>query len=47
MDELYTLKELTPSELAERRARIHTEHLDYFYGDFWSMYIDKKKTTTD
>ena len=30
----------TDEELQKKREEIHREHLDYFYGDYWSIYID-------
>lgn len=38
------MKELE-SNIDERtlktRDKIHAEHLDYYYGDYWCMFIDK------
>jgi len=44
MSNYYTLKKVelpTKSQIEEKRALLHAEHLDYFYGDFWSIYIEK------
>jgi hypothetical protein len=44
MSEHYKLKKIVPpteAQLAERREKIHADHLDYFYGDHWSIFIDK------
>jgi len=44
MSDYYTVKKVelpTKSQIEEKRALLHAEHLDYFYGDFWSIYIEK------
>lgn len=32
----------TDEELAKNRKEIHADHLDYFYGDNWCIFIDKE-----
>lgn len=44
MSEYYKLKEIEPpteAQMHERREKIHADHLDYFYGDHWNIFIDK------
>lgn len=31
----------TNEQLAETRRKKHAKHLDYFYGDHWSIFEDK------
>lgn len=32
----------TNEQLAETRRKVHADHLDYFYGNHWSIFEDKK-----
>lgn len=44
MSEFYKLKEIEPpteDQMHERREKAHADHLDYFYGDHWNVFIDK------
>lgn len=44
MSKHYTLTKVVPrtkAQIADRREEIHADHLDYFYGDHWSIFIDK------
>lgn len=44
MSEYYKLKKVEPpteAQLSERQEKKHADHLDYFYGDHWSIFIDK------
>lgn len=31
----------TQEQVAEARRKTHADHLDYFYGDYWSIFEDK------
>jgi hypothetical protein len=45
MSKYYTLVEVdspTEAEMSERREKIHADHLDYFYGNHWNIFIDKE-----
>ena len=44
MSKFYTMKKgvyPTGERVAETRRKKHAEHLDYFYGDYWSIFVDK------
>jgi len=44
MSEYYKLKKFDPpteAQMHERREEAHADHLDYFYGDHWNIFIDK------
>ena len=39
------LKKITPpnrAEIVKRRKEMHKNHLDYFYGDYWCIYMDNE-----
>ena len=31
----------TEAQLKQKRDKIHSDHLEYFYGDNWCIFIDK------
>lgn len=44
MSKFYSTKEgvyPTDEQVAGTRQKKHANHLDYFYGDYWSIYMDK------
>ncbi len=44
MSKFYTMKKgvyPTDEQVAETRRKKHAEHLDYFYGNYWSIFVDK------
>jgi len=45
MSEYYKLEEVdqpTDAQLLKRRETKHADHLGYFYGDHWNIFIDKE-----
>lgn len=45
MSQFYTMKKgvyPTDEQVAETRRKAHAEHLDYSYGDHWSIFEDKE-----
>ena len=32
----------TDEQVAKTRRKVHAYHLDYFYGDYWSIFEDKE-----
>jgi hypothetical protein len=44
MSKYYTSEDVVPpteAQMLEKREIIHADHLDYFYGDHWNIFIDK------
>ncbi len=44
MSKYYTMKQgvcPTEEQVVEARRKKHAKHLDYFYGDYWSIFEDE------
>ena len=37
------VKVTAPSGEEKNRKKKHIEHLEYFYGDYWSVFMDKNR----
>lgn len=45
MNKYYTMRQgvyPTEEQVTEARRKKHAKHLDYFYGDYWSIFEDEE-----